>query len=100
MTSGAPASANSFPRWVREKSKSSSANLPDFKGAMYLSHSMPTVKQSPPVVRDKFLVFGSPLIGEEEIEEVVATLRSGWIGTGPRVAKFEEMMAEYTGAKF
>jgi dTDP-4-amino-4,6-dideoxygalactose transaminase len=61
---------------------------------------MPTVKQSPPVARESFLVFGSPLIGEEEIEEVLATLRSGWIGTGPRVAKFEEMMAEYTGAKY
>jgi dTDP-4-amino-4,6-dideoxygalactose transaminase len=49
--------------------------------------------------RDSFLVFGSPLIGEEEIEEVVATLRSGWIGTGPKVARFEQMMQEYTGAQ-
>ncbi len=45
------------------------------------------------------LVFGNPLIGEEEIDEVVATLRSGWIGTGPKVKKFEEMFAEYVGAK-
>jgi dTDP-4-amino-4,6-dideoxygalactose transaminase len=36
--------------------------------------------------RRDFLVFGSPLIGEAEIGEVVGTLRSGWIGTGPRVA--------------
>jgi dTDP-4-amino-4,6-dideoxygalactose transaminase len=49
--------------------------------------------------RKEFLVFGSPLIGEEEIAEVVATLRSGWIGTGPRVKQFEEMMKQYTGAK-
>jgi len=49
--------------------------------------------------RDNFLVFGSPLIGEEEISEVVATLRSGWIGTGPRTALFEEKMKEYTGAE-
>ncbi|MBV9759669.1 MAG: DegT/DnrJ/EryC1/StrS aminotransferase family protein [Acidobacteriaceae bacterium] len=49
--------------------------------------------------RAQFLVFGSPLIGAEEIEEVVATLKSGWIGKGPRVAEFEEMMALYTGAK-
>jgi dTDP-4-amino-4,6-dideoxygalactose transaminase len=48
--------------------------------------------------REKFLVFGSPLIGEEEIAEVVAALRSGWIGTGPRVAQFEENMKSYTGA--
>ena len=33
-------------------------------------------------VRDDFLIFGSPLIGEDEIAEVVATLRSGWLGTG------------------
>src|SRR5664279_3278989 len=49
--------------------------------------------------REKFLVFGSPLIGEEEIAEVVATLRSGWIGTGPRTALFEEKMKGYTGAQ-
>ncbi len=49
--------------------------------------------------RSSFLVFGSPLIGEPEIEEVIATLRSGWIGTGPRVAKFEAQMSEYTGAE-
>jgi hypothetical protein len=35
--------------------------------------------------RKDFLVFGSPLIEEVEIAEVVATLRSGWIGTGPKV---------------
>lgn len=50
-------------------------------------------------LRESFLVFGSPLIGEAEVEEVVATLRSGWIGTGPRVARFEQMMKEYTGAE-
>jgi len=40
-------------------------------------------------MRDDFLVFGRPPIEEPEIAEVVATLRSGWIGTGPRVARFE-----------
>ena len=34
--------------------------------------------------REDFLVFGKPVIGEEEIEEVVNTLRSGWWGTGPK----------------
>jgi dTDP-4-amino-4,6-dideoxygalactose transaminase len=43
------------------------------------------------------LVFGAPLIGEPEIAEVVATLRSGWIGTGPRVARFEADFARYEG---
>jgi len=37
------------------------------------------------------------LIEEDEINEVVACLRSGWIGTGPRVAKFEEDFAAYKG---
>ena len=48
--------------------------------------------------RDSFLVFGSPLIGEEEIAEVVDSLRSGWVGTGPKVQRFESMIAEYVGA--
>jgi dTDP-4-amino-4,6-dideoxygalactose transaminase/glycosyltransferase involved in cell wall biosynthesis len=43
------------------------------------------------------LVFGSPLIEEAEIEEVEATLRSAWIGTGPRVARFEQAFGEYLG---
>lgn len=42
-----------------------------------------------------FLVFGAPQIGEEEIAEVVACLRSGWLGTGPRVAEFERALAVY-----
>jgi dTDP-4-amino-4,6-dideoxygalactose transaminase len=44
---------------------------------------------------EPFIVFGSPQIGEEEIAEVVATLRSGWIGSGPRVARFEQAFAAY-----
>ncbi len=42
-----------------------------------------------------FIVFGAPDIGSAEIEEVVATLESGWIGTGPRVAQFEREFAHY-----
>ncbi|HSQ35599.1 MAG TPA: aminotransferase class I/II-fold pyridoxal phosphate-dependent enzyme, partial [Candidatus Binatia bacterium] len=48
--------------------------------------------------RKDFLVFASPLIEEAEIAEVVATLRSGWIGTGPKVHRFEEMFRTFTGA--
>lgn len=50
-------------------------------------------------MRQSFLIFGSPLIGEQEIEEVIATLRGGWIGTGPRVEQFEKDMMAYTGAQ-
>lgn len=42
-----------------------------------------------------FLVFGSPLIEEPEIQEVEACLRSGWLGTGPRVAQFESDFAAF-----
>jgi dTDP-4-amino-4,6-dideoxygalactose transaminase len=44
-------------------------------------------------------VFGSPLIEEEEINEVVDTLKSGWIGTGPKVQKFEEDFRKYVNVK-
>lgn len=45
--------------------------------------------------KERFLVFGAPLIEEAEIEEVVATMRSGWLGTGPRASHFEEAIARY-----
>ena len=47
--------------------------------------------------RDTFLVFGRPLLGDAEIEEVTDSLRSGWIGTGPKVQRFERMLEEYVG---
>jgi dTDP-4-amino-4,6-dideoxygalactose transaminase len=43
-------------------------------------------------------VFGAPGIGEDEIDEVVSTMRSGWLGTGPRVERFEKAFGCYTGA--
>lgn len=46
-----------------------------------------------------FIVFGSPVIGPEEIEAVTATLRTCWLGTGPRTKEFEQAIAEYTGAE-
>ena len=47
--------------------------------------------------RTDFLVFGSPLIEEAEIAEVVDSLRSGWIGSGPKVQRFERALEEYIG---
>ena len=41
------------------------------------------------------LVFGQPLIGEAEIREVEDTLRSGWIGCGPKTKQFEADFARY-----
>ena len=48
--------------------------------------------------RDSYLVFGSPQLLEAEIDEVVATLRAAWIGTGPKVQRFEQDFATYVGA--
>ncbi|TAN08375.1 MAG: DegT/DnrJ/EryC1/StrS family aminotransferase [Rhodanobacteraceae bacterium] len=44
---------------------------------------------------EPFLVFGSPLIEQAEIDEVVACMQSSWLGTGPRVAQFERDFAAY-----
>lgn len=48
-------------------------------------------------VREKFLVFGAPDVQHAEIDEVVASLKSGWWGTGPKVMQFERDFAEYKG---
>ena len=50
-------------------------------------------------MRDTFLIFGSPRIEQEEIDEVVDSLRSGWLSTGPKVARFEGMFREYIGCR-
>ncbi len=44
-----------------------------------------------------FLPFALPDIGEDEIAEVVDTLRSGWITTGPKVRRFEEDFSAFLG---
>jgi len=50
------------------------------------------------MMRETFLPFSPPLIGEEEIAEVTDTLRSDWITTGPKAKRFEEEFAAFTGA--
>ena len=45
-----------------------------------------------------FIPFHRPSIGEEEINEVADTLRSGWLTTGPRVARFEREFGQYVGS--
>ena len=42
--------------------------------------------------------FAPPAIGADEISEVIATLESGWLTTGPRVQAFEQAFASYVGA--
>jgi dTDP-4-amino-4,6-dideoxygalactose transaminase len=53
---------------------------------------------SPGFARSNFLAFSPPSIGEEEISEVVDTLRSGWITTGPKSHRFEAEFAAMVGA--
>ena len=48
-------------------------------------------------MRTEFLTFGAPNIQDQEILEVVDTLKSGWIGTGPKVRRFEQDFAHYQG---
>jgi dTDP-4-amino-4,6-dideoxygalactose transaminase/nucleoside-diphosphate-sugar epimerase len=50
-------------------------------------------------VRTEFLPFALPFIGREEEEEMLDSLRSGWLTTGPKTKRFEVALAEYAGAK-
>lgn len=58
-------------------------------------------KQFKPVrEKNNFLVFGSPKIEDEEICEVVDTLKSSWLGTGPKVDLFEKEFSKYKGSTY
>jgi dTDP-4-amino-4,6-dideoxygalactose transaminase len=48
-------------------------------------------------MRDEFLTFGSPQILPEDIAEVLDSLQKCWLGTGPKVKRFEEDFAHYKG---
>jgi dTDP-4-amino-4,6-dideoxygalactose transaminase len=50
-------------------------------------------------VRETFLPFNAPLIEDDEINEVIDTLKSGWLTRGPKTRRFEEEFAKYIGAK-
>lgn len=48
----------------------------------------------------KYITFGSPPIGKEEIKAVTKCMKTGWIGTGPLVKKFENSFAKYSNSKY
>ena len=50
-------------------------------------------------LRDKFLPFHRPSIEDDEINEVIDTLKSGWITTGPKTKLFEQRFCEYVGCQ-
>ena len=61
---------------------------------------MPRLKDRPIRSQEDFLIFGSPLIGKEEMREVLHCLETGWLGTGPKVARFECEFREYKKAAY
>ena len=50
-------------------------------------------------VRKEFLPFSAPSMEDDDIQGVVAVLKSGWITTGPKCAAFEQAFAAYVGAQ-
>ncbi|MBI1935162.1 aminotransferase class I/II-fold pyridoxal phosphate-dependent enzyme [Candidatus Woesearchaeota archaeon] len=72
-------------RYVNLKKLMELRSIPSAKGGLKTRHS--------------FLPFALPLISDDEIREVVDTLRSGWLTTGPKTKKFEDMMKEYIGCR-
>ncbi len=66
-----------------------------------MSTPTPSTPTSPPpstsTVTLPFLPFALPEIGEEEIQEVVDALRSGWVTTGPKTRRFEQDFAAFLG---
>ena len=48
--------------------------------------------------KEKFIPFSPPYISEEEIGEVIDTLHSDWITTGPKVKRFEAEFSSFIGA--
>lgn len=50
-------------------------------------------------MRDTFLPFAKPSLGDEEIAELVDSLKSGWITTGPKTERFAEAFRAYVGGR-
>jgi len=55
--------------------------------------------QAPAALKQHSIPYFLPTIGEEEIQSVVETLRSGWLTTGPKTKQFEQLFAQRMGAK-
>jgi dTDP-4-amino-4,6-dideoxygalactose transaminase len=61
----------------------------------------PAIAGGTPIrTRENRIIFGAPIIGEAEVHSVAECLRSGWIGLGERVGRFEQQFAAYTGAPY
>ena len=78
------------------------ASLSGEKTATYPdTNGLPAIAGGTPVrSRANRLVFGAPVLGEEEIASVAECIRSQWIGLGPRVERLEQEFARYKGAPY
>ncbi|MFX1256285.1 MAG: UDP-4-amino-4,6-dideoxy-N-acetyl-beta-L-altrosamine transaminase [Promethearchaeota archaeon] len=59
----------------------------------------PAIEGGKPL-RASFLPYATQWLGDEEINEVLDTLKSDWITTGPKMRKFEENFKSYIGSKY
>lgn len=50
-------------------------------------------------IRENFLLYNQPFVGDEEINELIDTVKSGWFTMGPKTLEFEKQIAEYVGVK-
>ncbi|MGO9518694.1 MAG: DegT/DnrJ/EryC1/StrS family aminotransferase [Candidatus Korobacteraceae bacterium] len=78
------------------------APLSGEKTAIYSdTDGLPAIAGGAPVrSRANRLVFGAPVLGEEEIASVAECIRSQWIGLGPRVERLEQEFARYKGTPY
>src|ERR1051326_5942769 len=59
-----------------------------------------SIGKEAPMEQMPFIPFNVPSIGQEEIDEVVKTLQSGWLTTGPKTAQFEREFQDYVQAPY
>lgn len=64
-----------------------------------MSSKIPAIAGGDPI-RDEYLVFGRPVISDDEIDELIDTLKSGWLSTGPKTSLFEQRFREYIGTPY
>jgi len=78
------------------------ASLSSEKTQVYSdSDGLPAIAGGTPVrTRANRLIFGAPVLGEEEVASVAECIRSNWIGLGARVERFEHEFARYKGAPY
>ncbi|NWF49556.1 MAG: DegT/DnrJ/EryC1/StrS family aminotransferase [Ignavibacteriaceae bacterium] len=50
-------------------------------------------------MKNEFLLFHKPFISEDEVNEIVDTVRSGWLSMGPKTIRFEQEFNSYIGSK-